>query len=137
MFLIGIHPISGTCEDSRKECVVEVFPIVMIADGTPEQGIHFLHRCRVRTCGTRKDPAAIRCGKRRHCLCVLHFGGLYLQPAGGAASRCAAGCRHSGMEPDGCQKGLTLRNFCISCPQYKPLRAAYFFSFSNRCAVHT
>lgn len=37
-----IHHISGTCEDARKECVVEVLPIVMVTNGAPEQSIHFL-----------------------------------------------------------------------------------------------
>ena len=42
MFLIGIHHISGTCEDARKESMIEVFPVVMVAYGAPEQSIHFL-----------------------------------------------------------------------------------------------
>ena len=42
MLLIGIHHISGTCEDARKESMIEVFPVVMVANGAPEQSIHFL-----------------------------------------------------------------------------------------------
>ena len=41
MFLVGIHHISGAGEDTCKKSVVEVFPIVMVADRPPEQGIHF------------------------------------------------------------------------------------------------
>lgn len=42
MLFIGIHHISGTCEDARKESMIEVFPVVMVAYGAPEQSIHFL-----------------------------------------------------------------------------------------------
>ena len=42
MLLIGIYHISGTCEDARKESMIEVFPVVMVAYGAPEQSIHFL-----------------------------------------------------------------------------------------------
>lgn len=42
MLLIGIHHISGTREDARKKSMIEVFPVVMVAYGAPEQSIHFL-----------------------------------------------------------------------------------------------
>ena len=41
MLFVGIHHISGTGENTRKKSIVEIFSIVMIADGTPEQSIHF------------------------------------------------------------------------------------------------
>ena len=40
MLLIRIHNVSCTCEDARQERMVEILPIVMVADGAPEQGIH-------------------------------------------------------------------------------------------------
>ena len=64
MLLIGIHHVPSTREDACKECVVEVLPIVMVADGTPEQSIHFLGNVfavTVPDCIKQSNPIPLLC----------------------------------------------------------------------------